>query len=680
MFCINCGAEVNGRFCPNCGTRQPDIAASVENALNGVEETVKEVVPEVPETPQETFNWEQPAASWEQPEVPSGSEFSYIPETPAPEVTPVPEAPVPEVPPVYEAPKYEAPQPEAVAPEVPPVYEVPKYEAPQPEAPAPEVPPVYEAPKYEAPQPEAPAPEGPRPSGADFSYIPPEPPKPAAPEKPKKERGPKKAAPGGIKKLLPIILVAVLAVALVVGVIAIFKSCGGSGKKSSGSRVLVMQTEKGAWLVGDEEHELVPKGTGDVFFNAGQYVAFYTKSGKLYFNNSKGEEQIAKNVEDILAYSYDQGCVVYRTEDGEVFAWNSKDKKELETGIEDTVYVSGAQISAGGKYAALIAVNDDYDYVLYTIDMAKGTATEIAEEVSEVEAIADDGTVYWTSDDQELLTRAGKKDVTLAEDVMTAYVFAAEKKILYINDDGDLLLRGTGEKDKEETVAEDVISIMPVYDVGPMYAGYGLAVGFSLSDYSLFENLIVFVNDDDEAWVLSLKSGKAALLYDGKDDPEAILFRNDSSAYIVAGGKLLSGKSGKDKWSFETVSKKAGDIIGMTSSGSFIFMDGSKVYFFDGKNETELASKVETSANQIAVADNGKSMAYIQDGTLYYVSKAGEKGEKLVKKVSPSSSVFIEGGKIYYLTEDAELCRIATKGGDPEVIAEDIESFDFMYK
>ena len=148
MVCINCKAllDDDSRFCPICGSRQPEAAAPVA----------------APAEPEATVyaGFEQPAyeaPAYQQPvyEAPAAPQPAY-------------EAPAYEAP-AYQQPAYEvtaAPQPAYEAP----AYEQPAYEvtaAPQPayEAPA------YEAPAYEAPASEAPVTEKKKPNILLFAAI-----------------------------------------------------------------------------------------------------------------------------------------------------------------------------------------------------------------------------------------------------------------------------------------------------------------------------------------------------------------------------------------------------------------------------------------------------------------------------------------------------------------------------
>ena len=175
MVCINCKAllDDDSRFCPICGTRQPEAAAPVA----------------APAEPEATVyaGYEQPAyeaPAYQQPvyEAPAAPQPAY-------------EAPAYQQP-AYEAPAYEQPAYEVTA-EPQPAYEAPAYQQPAYEV-TPEPQPAYEAPAYEQPAYEAPAYE-----------------QPAAPEKKKSK----------------VLLYAAIGVAVVVIGIILALVLGGGGKK-----------------------------------------------------------------------------------------------------------------------------------------------------------------------------------------------------------------------------------------------------------------------------------------------------------------------------------------------------------------------------------------------------------------------------------------------------------------
>lgn len=55
MFCKNCGAELTGSFCGNCGSRADEITQPAETA------------PQTPPPPQPQFPQQQPQSQWQQP-------------------------------------------------------------------------------------------------------------------------------------------------------------------------------------------------------------------------------------------------------------------------------------------------------------------------------------------------------------------------------------------------------------------------------------------------------------------------------------------------------------------------------------------------------------------------------------------------------------------------------------
>ena len=174
MVCINCKAllDDDSRFCPICGTRQPEAA---------------------------------PAAPKSEPDATVYAGY----EAPAYQA-PVYEEPVYQAP-VYEQPAYEAPVQEA------PAYEAPAYEAPAYEAPA------YEAPAYEAPVAEEPP--------FEVSYQAPVEEQPVY-EQPVYEQPAAPEAPAEKKKLSKGLLFGIIGVAAVAVVVILALLLGGGSKKS----------------------------------------------------------------------------------------------------------------------------------------------------------------------------------------------------------------------------------------------------------------------------------------------------------------------------------------------------------------------------------------------------------------------------------------------------------------
>jgi len=175
MVCINCKAllDDDSRFCPICGTRQPEAA---------------------------------PAAPKSEPDATVYAGY---------------EAPAYQAP-VYEQPAYQAPVQEQ------PVYQAPVYEQPVYEAPVQEQP-VYEAPVYEQPAYEAPIVEQPP---YEVAYQAPVEEQPVY-EQPVYEQPAAPAAPAEKKKTSKGLLFGILGVAVVAVVVILALVLGGGSKKSS---------------------------------------------------------------------------------------------------------------------------------------------------------------------------------------------------------------------------------------------------------------------------------------------------------------------------------------------------------------------------------------------------------------------------------------------------------------
>src|SRR5205807_5635253 len=81
--CQNCGSEVNGKFCTNCGTPLPDDTASTPDSgattvIRAEDLQRMEAAGEQPQTP-EPGSGEQPAPGWTQPsQEPSWSQPSPV--------------------------------------------------------------------------------------------------------------------------------------------------------------------------------------------------------------------------------------------------------------------------------------------------------------------------------------------------------------------------------------------------------------------------------------------------------------------------------------------------------------------------------------------------------------------------------------------------------------------------
>ncbi len=461
----------------------------------------------------------------------------------------------------------------------------------------------------------------------------------------------------------------VLAMVLVFAMLLPAMACG--KKSGSGSYELVMRTDKGAWLVGEKGKEVVPKNVDSYWFSDDFSKSVYLKGSKLYYFDGKNEEQICKDCSSVITTGKNLGAVLYLNEDGVIMLWTGKDP--VETEIEDVEYIISYMLSENGKYAAVFVTDDSSDSFIYQVDMAKGGVAELTDEPDRLVGVTDKGTVYYLNEDADLCANSGKKETALAEEVTAILYCIDEDKFVYTNEDAELVLRGSGEKDKEEVIAEDVQGVVSVNagrSVGYMGSGSGTA--------KLWNSLVLYADEDGAAWTLNVKSGDTAMLVDDGDaeDLVDIRFTDGKTAYAVLDDELVLLTLGKKEWSYETVCKNAADGMFVTRGGAILAIDDDTVTLIDGKKATEITDELDDDYR--AFGDDGKSLAFVDDGDLLYVTKPGAKAEKVAKDAA-DSGIAIYDGKVWYINDDGTLCTVDAKGKVKEIM-EDIASFSFRAK
>ena len=459
------------------------------------------------------------------------------------------------------------------------------------------------------------------------------------------------------KKLLPVIIIA--AVALVAIILGILLLGAGGGKFIFREQGFAQGADGNIYLNGKKVDQLE-------FDSVWLYNAYDGKSAiaecrsegdegsTLYVVTKKGATEIAAEVE-YVASSQNKDFVVYRdiTEDGEnvTYTWYNVAKKKSETLGED---LGSVKLSTDGKTVAYAEAEETDEGIEYTTFVKNfgGKAKEI-ELKNATPALVSDGAkiLYlnkYTEDGSDLYRSVNKKEpVKVASNAELEDYNADHTEILYTDDKSNTYWVD-GKKDGVK-IAKDMD---------------GMITPASAIDYETFKGQIYYYGDANigyfdgkEIFKISSKVSACSVAKDG----ETLYF----TKYDDEGNNELYYVKNATAKKYEPVK-----VMEDVRSSVVVSPDGKKAYVLSEDNELIVCSgkkkgdKVADDVSSIyAVNDKGICYFVDEDGVLY-ASKNGKAKVKIADDITGEDSGVVGryGDYFYYKVEGDLYFATGTKG------------------
>lgn len=377
-----------------------------------------------------------------------------------------------------------------------------------------------------------------------------------------------------------------------------------------------------------------------------------TEEGKLY-HYQLGKEEIEKIDKDVSIFriAEDGKTVAYETaEDNDLYLYEDNEVDLIEKDIW------GFEMSQNGKYIAYISeyeVSEGGELHLYKVGKEE---EKIENDVYQVAAVFDDGSIYYLDEDYSLYYQKGDDKQRIAKDVYD-YAFSAEgDKVAWINDDDELYIKVD---DREEKMDKGIAYIYTAY-----WADYSNRLDLIYNkDY---EDDYLFMEEDEEGQKLS----GDYMSYDYASYKPMYAYSDDEELYVNhrKGGEWKEEKVENEEDIKYVMVSPYGDYV--------VYADADNQLFYWKSGQAKLIDKdFDYNTGQLWMDKDSHTIIYTDDDQTLKISKKGKKGEDIIDDVEDFSVRNLK--EILVADEDGDLMQVNLKG-ETEGIEDDFEGFYYI--
>ena len=349
-----------------------------------------------------------------------------------------------------------------------------------------------------------------------------------------------------------------------------------------------------------------------------------------------------------------------------------------------------------------------------TVIIAKGKMTDMTIDGQYVTSrtSADGNTLVILDEEGNMYLCKKNKIEKIASDVTDMKLAQSGEGVAYINNDGELYLMNTKNKESAKLTDELVSAGFNSYVISPDGKTVAYADG-TIDDFALYTNNIKgdenkIANDlvplgiSDGAKLIYYYDTEEACVYVEKGD-EAVKLANLENAYLLDynggfeyafnadhtqliyefEGKSYISVDGKDKVKIGSAIYQIGQSGYLSYNGKTTdILDFKKQYILDSNgdlyflNKKLEAKEIASDVSQFNITDSGDVIYYLDDSeTLYRGKGNGKDIEKDFKKVAFDVEYFVidsDGKRCYYVDDSKDLYTVK-KSGDPKKITSDVE-------
>ncbi len=388
------------------------------------------------------------------------------------------------------------------------------------------------------------------------------------------------------------------------------------------------------------------------FFTSSDYF-YYSEDSisawREYIDHETGDifvlnDNIIVSAEDMANYTYSPDYLTFA-----VLAYDDTLSVVTKKGLEEIAeQVNNYVISDDGSKIVYIDYDEDRDDIgdLYSYDVAKGESKKISSNCFSTDIkISPDGNSiayikdYEDEDKFKLFTSIDGKEAVVGNGMIPIAISNNGSYLYYL--DGDKIYVKT--TDDKQRLASN-------YD-GTLYFNY---------DYSE-----VLYEDDDNTYI-SIKGSEKQKVSD--DDFYSIVLPD---RVMISGGRYL------DSSSFGSYTYI---VLGIKNFTNQVYELDSEYYFVDSKLECHPICPEYVDC--VKISEDGKSILYSYEGSLYYQTNLTDKKlkpERIAKDIDIDEFVAnADLTDVYFVNYDDELMYVNSKGKTSK-IADDV-SLDFLYK
>ena len=452
--------------------------------------------------------------------------------------------------------------------------------------------------------------------------------------------------------------------------------------------VLVRRIISVGVVVGDTDEALVPSdASSDVLYSmdysSAVYQVYSDEEGGFFYADSNGKTKIADSMYSDMG-APDLSVLLFTDSESKLKIWNTENQAVIDTDLDALVGVIEGRFSAEYQYAYISFFNwDNETDELYTVNLEDGKTIQITDEdISDVIAVLDDGSVIYTNYDGEVIRSDGSNETLLANGVAGfCYYSAADELLVYYNEEQELISCSPDASDTEKVLAEDVRNIIPVYDMGNQLGWAGMhspkSRALNAPADALYYSLILYSNSDEELRIVNIADGSTSLFLSDSDVFEGdACFTDIDTAYTIIEDKAAQLTADGDSWKEESLCDAYS--LEITDNKLIVAKYGKEIYRIQDA-EAVLLTDEYISGRAYAVSSDSNTLVWIDGSTIWCVTEPAAAAEIIAEDASGYAQISLANGKVYYIDNTYALCTIS-EDGEKETLAEEVNYFLFIMR